>query len=162
MTGDQAARHKLQPSVEIGVSDYRLLSEFRYLLRCFLEFSEAAAARSGLTPRQHQALLAIKGIPEGAEPTVGYLAERLRIQPHSAVELANRLAESGLVVRQHDAHDRRRVRLRLTDAAEQRLAALSSSHLAELTRIRPVLLDILNQVDTMGHAVEAEGWHATE
>lgn len=154
---DPVARGAAQPAGAIGADDYRLLSEFRYLLRCFLAFSETAAVRSGLTPRQHQALLAIKGIGQDAEPTVGYLAQRLRIQHHSAVELANRLAEAGLVVRQHDQQDRRRVKLTLTDAAERRLAALSSSHLAELQRMRPALLDILNQVDERGHGAGAAG-----
>ena len=155
MIGDPARRQRQRP-LEIGANDYRLLSEFRYLLRCFLEFSETAAVHAGLTPRQHQALLAIKGIRDNAEPTVGYLAERLRIQHHSAVELANRLADSGLIVRQHDVHDRRRVKLQLTDAAERQLSALSSSHLAELRRMQPALQDILNQMEAMSHTGETE------
>lgn len=131
--------------------DYRLLSEFRYLIRCFLEFSQVAAARAGLTARQHQALLAVKGVREDSLPTVGYLAERLRIQHHSAVELVDRLEEAGLIRREPDASDRRRVRLELTDAAERRLALLSSSHLAELRRLRPALLDILDQAKRIEH-----------
>jgi DNA-binding MarR family transcriptional regulator len=83
--------------------DYRRLSEFRYLIRRFLEFSEAAAARAGLTPRQHQALLAIKGAQD-SPATIGYLAERLRIRHHSAVELVDRLAEAGLIERWRDPH----------------------------------------------------------
>ncbi|HTC10759.1 MAG TPA: helix-turn-helix domain-containing protein [Acetobacteraceae bacterium] len=129
----------------MDTAEYRRLAEFRYLIRCFLEFSEAAAAREGLTPRQHQALLAIKGAPEAAIPTIGYLAERLRIQHHSAVELADRLVEGGLLLRVPDTHDRRRVRLALTATAEARLAALSANHLEELHRVRPALLEILDQ-----------------
>jgi len=124
-------------------NDYRRLAEFRYLIRCFLEFSETAAARTGLTPRQHQALLAIKGAPDGSVTTVGYLAERLRVRHHSAVELADRLVEAGLVSRVHDTADRRRVRLTLTRVAQARLASLSASHLQELHRIRPALLELL-------------------
>ena len=127
----------------LNQQDYRLLSEFRYQLRCFLEFSEAAAARAGLTSRQHQALLAIKGAREGAIPSVGYLAERLRIRHHSAVELANRLAEAGLIIREPDPEDRRRVRLKLTPTADEHLASLSANHLAELSRLRPALLELL-------------------
>lgn len=130
---------------EMNQRDYRRLADFRYLIRCFLEFSEAAAARAGLTPRQHQALLAIKGVAEDAVPTIGYLAERLRIQHHSAVELVDRLAEAGLLRREADAADRRRVRLALTPAGEARLAALAASHLQELRRLRPELLHILDQ-----------------
>lgn len=125
--------------------DYRRLAEFRYLIRCFLEFSEAAATQAGLTPRQHQALLAIKGAAAEAVPTIGYLAERLRTQHHSAVELVDRLAEAGLLARTHDKRDRRRVVLGLTAAAEARLATLSASHLEELRRMQPALLEILGQ-----------------
>jgi DNA-binding MarR family transcriptional regulator len=136
-----------EPDAQPGPLDYRRLSEFRYLIRCFLEFSEAAAARAGLTSRQHQALLAVKGAPENAIPTIGYLAERLRIQHHSAVELVDRLAEAGLIVREPDPADRRRVRLGLTASADRHLETLSSSHLRELQRMRAMLLQILEQTD---------------
>lgn len=156
MANQPVARHGRRRVNEEGerieARDYRLLSEFRYLLRCFLEFSETAATEAGLTARQHQALLAIKGVREGAAPTIGYLAERLRIQHHSTVGLVDRLEEAGLIAREHDATDRRRVRLALTPAAEATLAALSSSHLAELKRMRPALLDLLHQVDELGPA----------
>jgi DNA-binding MarR family transcriptional regulator len=127
-------------------ADYRMLADFRYLIRRFLEFSQSAAGRAGLTARQHQALLAIKGFPRNGSPTVGDLAERLRIQHHSAVELVDRLAEAGLIVRSHDPQDRRRVLLALTAAAEERLAGLSAIHLQELQALRPALLEILGRV----------------
>ena len=132
----------------LNQQDYRLLSEFRYQLRCFLEFSESAAVRAGLKPRQHQALLAIKGAREGAIPSVGYLAERLRIRHHSAVELSDRLAEAGLITREPDPEDRRRVRLKLTPTADEQLARLSANHLAELNRMRPALLELLSKAET--------------
>ncbi len=145
MTEDRAGQAGGPAGARLGAHDYRLLSEFRYLIRCFLEFSETAAVRAGLTARQHQALLAIKGVREDAAPTIGYLAERLRIQHHSAVELVDRLVEAGLVVRAPDPGDRRRVRLELTASAERHLAELSTSHLAELKRMRPALLELLDQ-----------------
>lgn len=126
--------------------DYRTLAEFRYLLRQFLEFSEAAAHEGGLTPRQHQALLAIKGFSRDGHPTIGDLAQQLRVQHHSAVELVGRLEEAGLIDRRHDAGDRRRVRLSLTAAAEQCLAGLAAVHLEELRRLRPALLQILERI----------------
>ncbi len=125
--------------------DYTALAEFRYLVRCFLEFSENEAKAAGLTPRHHQALLVIKGYGRGKPITVGDLAERLKIRHNTAVELANRLAEGGLVKRIHDGLDQRRVLLRLTTVAERRLAALSSAHLDELSRIKPVLKQLLQR-----------------
>jgi DNA-binding MarR family transcriptional regulator len=145
MTDNRPPRTPRKRTVRLKPGDYRLLSDFRYLIRCFLEFSEAAALRAGLTTRQHQALLAIKGIRPDAAPTIGYLAERLRIQHHSAVELVDRLAEAGLILREQDPSDRRRVRLKLTASAEQHLAELSTSHIAELKRMRPALLGLLDQ-----------------
>ena len=81
-------------AVQLKPEDYRLLAEFRRLLRQFLVFSEQQALGVGLAPQQHQALLAIKGSPDGP-PTVGDLAERLAIRHNSAVGLINRLVPPG-------------------------------------------------------------------
>lgn len=124
-------------------ADYQALSDFRYLLRCFLEFSQTEARGVGLTSRQHQAILAIKGFPEDRLVTVGDLAERLRIRHHSAVELVDRLCDAGLVVREQDQNDQRRVVLVLTDQANGHLAELSAAHLDELSRLEPMLSRIL-------------------
>ncbi|WP_202359685.1 MarR family winged helix-turn-helix transcriptional regulator [Mesorhizobium sp. 131-3-5] len=134
---------KSRPAIELA--DYQRLSEFRYLIRSFLEFSQLQAEDAGLTPRQHQALLAIKGYPGGGPVTVGDLAERLRIRHHSAVELINRLSDAGLVVRDQDKDDHRRVLLRLTERADDCLAELSAAHLDELSRIEPMLRRLLDQ-----------------
>src|ERR1700759_872504 len=92
--------------------DYRLLAEFRHLLRQFQSFSEAAARAADTTPQQHQALLAVRGTegPMGTSTPAGRLASKV----HSAVELANRLQSAGLLRRVPDPRDRRRVLLRLT------------------------------------------------
>ena len=42
-------------------ADYEAPTTFRRVLRQFTAFSEQAAPQAGLTPQQHQALLAIKG-----------------------------------------------------------------------------------------------------
>ena len=126
-------------------ADYEALSEFRYLIRCFLEFSQDAARTAGLTPRQHQALLALRGYPGGGPVAIGDLAERLRIRHHTAVELVDRLSEAGLVERVIDPGDQRRVLLGLTDLADNHLADLSAAHLDELSRIEPLLKRVLSR-----------------
>ena len=131
---------------ELSLADYRLLAEFRYLLAKFLSFSAHAADTAGLAPRQHQALLAIKGYPGGGPVTVGDLAERLGIRHHSAVGLVDRLVQSGYLVRRADPLDRRRAILSLTTGAEQVLAALSAAHRDELRRIAPLLKPLLSQL----------------
>lgn len=131
---------------DLSLRDYQLLAEFRYLLARFLAFSEAAAHDSGLEPRQHQALLAIKGFPAGAPVTIGELAERLGIRHHSAVGLADRLVASGHLERRHDAGDRRRILLLLTEQGERALSQLSAIHREELRRITPLLKPVLAQL----------------
>jgi hypothetical protein len=46
---------------DLADEDYTALADFRHALRQFLAFSEQAATTCGLTPQQHQALLAIAG-----------------------------------------------------------------------------------------------------
>ena len=112
--------------------DYEALAQFRFQLRTFLALREAAAQKGGLTPQQHQALLAIRGFA-GPEPAgVGDVARFLLIKHHTAVELIDRMARLGLVGRIADTTDARRVRLRLTKKGERKLSALSRMHLEEL------------------------------
>ena len=139
-------RHRRSAARGLALADYQLLAEFRYVLARFLAFSAEAAHAAGLAPRQHQALLAIKGFPDGAPVTVGDLAERLGIRHHSAVELVDRLVGSGYLVRRADQTDRRRAILALTAAGERALAGLSAAHRAELRRIAPLLGPLLKQL----------------
>jgi DNA-binding MarR family transcriptional regulator len=123
--------------------DYRALAEFRHQIRCFLRFSEEAARAAGLEPQQHQALLALKGLPAAREPTIRALAEQLQIRHHSAVELVDRLVERGLVLRERGGADRRQVLLALTAAGDELLCELSVHHLAELHTVGPNLVAAL-------------------
>jgi DNA-binding MarR family transcriptional regulator len=132
---------------ELAPHDYEVLAEFRYLLMRFAAFSEQAAHAAGLAPRQHQALLAIKGYPGGAEVTIGELAERLGIRHHSTVGLVDRLVSRGYLVRRQDPQDRRRTFLSLTGAGEQALAALSAAHRRELRRVAPLLKSLLSRLE---------------
>jgi len=125
--------------------DYRLLAEFRYLLRRFLVFSEERAAELGLSPQQHQALLAVRGHP-GSAPTIGDLAESLAIRHNSAVGLVDRLVRAGYVVRESDRADRRRVTLTLTPSGEAILERLTAAHRDELRRMAPLLKPLLAQL----------------
>lgn len=131
---------------ELAPHDYEILAEFRYLLMRFAAFSEQAAHAAGLAPRQHQALLAIKGYPGGAAVTIGDLAERLGIRHHSTVGLVDRLVSRGHLVRSRDPHDRRRTLLSLTASGEQALAGLSAAHRRELRRVAPLLKSLLGRL----------------
>lgn len=125
--------------------DYVKLADFRYALRRFLEFSEIAASREGLTPQQHQALLVIRGSPAGAA-NVGRLAERLRIRHNTAVELADRLESSGLIVRKTSSEDRRAVVLTLTEEGASRLEVLTTVHSKELRLLGPEIIALFESL----------------
>ena len=130
---------------DLSQADYERLAQFRYLLRHFLIFSETAAEQAGLTPQQHQALLAIKGHREPQLLTAGVLAQRLAILPHSAVGLIDRLELKGLIHRAAVPEDRRRVLVELTGAAEVLLRDLTMAHRDELERLAPLLRSLLRK-----------------
>lgn len=116
---------------------YRRLLAFRTGLRRFLRWSETEAAAVGVTPAQHQLLLAVRGHGDVRGPTVGDLASHLLLRHHSTVGLVDRAAAAGLVERTPDADDARIVRVRLTAEGEARLSELSALHLQELDRLVP-------------------------
>jgi DNA-binding MarR family transcriptional regulator len=124
-------------------SDYESLAEVRYQLRRFLHFSEQAARDAGLEPQQHQLMLALKGLPEGARPRIGELADRLQIRHHSTVELIDRLSSAGLVRRHTAPEDRREVLVALSAKGERILRDLSFHHRAELRKRGPALIRAL-------------------
>jgi DNA-binding MarR family transcriptional regulator len=140
-------RNRSAASRPISKADYEALAGFRYALRHFLHFSESAACVAGLTPQQHQALLAIKGYPVRDDVSVRELADHLLLRHHSVVELVNRLARLGLVHRKADPNDGRRVLVGLTAKAEQVLARLSTAHLDETQRLEPSLAALLERFD---------------
>jgi len=123
--------------------DYEALARFRYQLRRFLSFSGTAANKAGLTPQQHQALLAIKGFSSPDPISVGDLAQFLFIRHHTAVELMDRMTKLGLLKRVVDVDDSRRVLLKLTRKGESRLQTLSKIHLEELRTASLALAKIL-------------------
>jgi DNA-binding MarR family transcriptional regulator len=129
----------------LTLADYESLAELRYQIRRFLHFSEQAAREAGLEPRQHQLMLTLKGLPAGARPRIGELAERMQIQHHSTVELVNRLAAGGYVRRHRGDEDRREVLLSLTPKGEKVLRELSLHHKAELRTRGPALVAALKR-----------------
>ncbi|MEG8182286.1 winged helix-turn-helix transcriptional regulator [Nocardia terpenica] len=124
---------------ELARADYASLLEFRTALRRFERWSEQQARQVGLTPAQHQLLLAIKGHAGEAGPTIRDVADSLVLRHHSVVGLVDRAVQAGLVARVPDATDSRAVRLVLTRAGERCLGALSELHLTELQRLAPIL-----------------------
>lgn len=130
-------------SSPVSIAEYRALAEVRYRIRRFLNFSESAAREAGLEPQQHQLLLAIHGLPEGEEPTIGRIAERLQIAHNSAVELVRRAVERGLVEKRTRADDRRAVLVAVTESGAALLESLARAHRTELRGVAPDLLEAM-------------------
>jgi DNA-binding MarR family transcriptional regulator len=133
--------------------DYRRLLDLRTGLRQFLHWSEQQATAVGITPAQHQLLLAIRGHAGDRSPTIGDVAESMLLRHHSVVGLVDRAVEAGLVVRHTDRVDHRIVRLGLTPLGTRRLRQLSGSHLEELRRLAPRIRSLwanLDQVERNG------------
>lgn len=125
------------PSVQD--EDYRRLLEFRTGLRRFVRWSEEQARSVGLSPAQHQLMLAVRGHPDDRGPTIGDVADYLLLRHHSAVELVDRAEAAGLVRRRPDRDDQRIVRLRLTARGADKLRRLTAVTLEELARLSPGL-----------------------
>lgn len=125
-------------------TDYARLLAVRTGLRRFERWSAEQAASEGLTASQHQLMLAVRGHGDPAGPTIRQTAEYLLIRHHSAVELADRCAKAGLIVRVRDPVDHRIVRLRLSGDGARRLAALTSAHMEEIARLTPLFESLID------------------
>lgn len=127
-------------------SEYRQLAAFRNGLRRYLRWAEDRAEEAGLTPAQHQLLLAIRAKGRSAAPTVGELADELLLRHHSMVGLVDRAEAAGLVRRRPDPSDQRLVRVGLTASGTDRLDRLAALHVAELGRLGAQLHDVWRAV----------------
>jgi len=123
------------PARKLTADDFERLLGFRTGLRRFLHWSQEQARTVGITPAQHQLLLAVRGFGHSKGPSLGDLADLLLLRHHSAVELVDRAEAAGLVRRQTDPDDHRVVRVRMTPLGARRLNRLASLHLAELERL---------------------------
>jgi DNA-binding MarR family transcriptional regulator len=133
----------------LTTADYTQLAAFRHALRAFLRFSESAAHAVGLTAQHYQAMLVLRGCPDGERVTIAHLAMQLFIKHNSAVGLVDRLQREGLIDREPSSIDRRKVELNLTQRGRQVLAKLAAMHRRELQRIGPELQRFFAE---LGHA----------
>ncbi|MCB0986039.1 MAG: MarR family transcriptional regulator [Ilumatobacter sp.] len=129
-------------------AEYRSLADFRFALRRFLAFSEDAARAQGLTPAQHQLLLAVRGAEAGGSaPSLTDLADRLHLRLHSAGELVGRAVHHDLLERHTDPADARRVLVATTAKGRAHLEELSQLHRRELRRFRAEMNAVLRTIE---------------
>lgn len=123
----------------LSQSDFERLLQLRTGLRRFLRWSERQCEAVGVTPAQHQLLLAIRGHSDPAGPTVGEIADYLVLRHHSAVGWIDRAEAAGLVERVADPASGTVVRVALTPAGEAKLDLLAESHREELSHLGPTM-----------------------
>jgi DNA-binding MarR family transcriptional regulator len=139
--------------------DYQALLQLRTGLRRFLHWSEQRAEAAGLTPAQHQLLLAIRGHPDPEGPSIRDVAAYLFLRHHSAVGLVDRAERAGLVDRRQDPANHSMVRLQLTSKGLQQLEALSELHLEELSHLAPAMRVLWDALDRAGYRNAPEERH---
>ena len=99
-----------------------------------------------MEPQQHQLLLAVRGLPTGARPTVSTLAERLSVQHHTVVALVDKLEELGLLRRERGVEDKREVLLRITTEGEALLKPLSAAHRQHMGEAGPAIIAAMTEI----------------
>lgn len=129
--------------------DYEILANFRARLRNFLHFSEDEARREGLTPQQHQLLLAVQGSHGRNWSTVNELSESLQVKNHSTVGLINRMVESGLVSRRKSEEDHRSTEIHVTPRGQEVLNRLTVTHRRELLTWSVAIREMLVELEDM-------------
>nr|WP_184468013.1 MarR family winged helix-turn-helix transcriptional regulator [Rhizobium esperanzae] len=123
--------------------DYEALANLRYRIRRFRQFSAKEAQRLGLTPQQHQALLAIKGQPAGKKMSTRMLAERLLMDRKVADGLVQEFVGKAYIETDPAAAGPSKQFVRLTSKAEGALDRLASAHLFEIRKMAPELMQAL-------------------
>src|SRR6202048_4730423 len=131
-------------AMRIALSDYRSLAALRYRIRLFLSEGDAAARREGLEPQQYLLLLAVWGLPEGAEATIQVLAQRLMLKHNSTVELIDRLETHGYLRRSQSREDRRCILVTLLPRGKQLVERVARERLTELRGGGEALSDALD------------------
>jgi len=92
-----------------------ILHSVRRLFQAVNEHSKKVERHTGLTAPQ---LWAIKIIAQEEQVMVSEIAERMYLHPATVVGILDRLEQQGLVVRLRSTHDRRVVRVELTESGK--------------------------------------------
>ncbi|MGA8864242.1 MAG: MarR family transcriptional regulator [Gallionella sp.] len=116
--------------------EFRVLSDFRYRLRCFVRFSENITHQFGVTNLQYLLLLHVKGYKNREWATIGELAERLQTHHNGVVSLASRCEKLGLIYRQRGTADKREVQIYLTPEGDRLVKKIAGLHRNELLNLQ--------------------------
>lgn len=117
---------------------------WRSSLHKFLHGSKAILKRHGVSSRGYHGMLELWAAPKDDGLSVGELADLLHLRHNSAVGVVDVLCAKGFAARSRGDHDKRVVRVRLTDEGRMVLAALVDDHLRELGKISADLHQVVS------------------
>lgn len=113
---------ELNSKTQAAISDNVLIS-LRRIMQAIDIHSRQLERQHGITTPQ---LIILKQIDGEESITVSQLAKQVSLKQATVTDILNRLERKGLVQRQKDTNDRRRVLIKETDAGKQLLEAAPS------------------------------------
>jgi DNA-binding MarR family transcriptional regulator len=131
---------------DMSDDDYRDLARFRKSLRLYERTADQVARQVGITPAQHQLLVAIRSADGAVAPSISWLADELQLEAHSVTGLVQRAEQAGLVTAKQGGGDARVRSVVLSPKGRAVLDRLFGSHGGELEAARRRLLRDLRRV----------------
>lgn len=131
---------------DLTLDEYRELAEFRYQIRCFQSVTEERARELGIDLDSWLLLLVVQGLPEGAQPTVSGLADRMCLPKAEVNRLIDRAVERGDLTRASSDLGGSADWVKLTRNGRELLRRMSLANRDELERTGPELVRALNTV----------------
>ena len=129
-----------------AIEGLQALAEFRFQLRQFLSFSEAASERCGISAQHYQLMQVVASVPPGERASITYIGERMVLRHNSAVELVDRAERANLVRRETDTTDLRRSLVQLTPHGYELLKRLVAEHMAALKAHTAKIISALDEL----------------
>jgi DNA-binding MarR family transcriptional regulator len=84
--------------------------------------------------------------------TVGELSDKMNITPGAVTQFVDKLVEKGLVERFEEPKDRRVVRIKLTDKARRKFAAMREFHFERMSKLFKNLSD--EELEQLGNLIK--------
>jgi DNA-binding MarR family transcriptional regulator len=131
---------------DLTLDEYRELAEFRYQIRCFQSVTEERARDLGIDLDSWLLLLVVQGLPEGVQPTVGGLSERMCIPKEEVNRLIDLAVTRGDITRSSSEAGGTADWVKLTRNGRELLRRMSLANRDELERTGPELVRALNAV----------------
>jgi DNA-binding MarR family transcriptional regulator len=127
---------------ELDARALRLMDEMRMVAHAVHQLNEISLAETGLSPAQFRVLMMLlfcehMGTSDGLNPSE--ISEYQGTSRNTISALIRGLEEDGLIVRQLDAHDRRKFNIHLTDAGRKLVMNHGAFHMRAAGEIFGVL-----------------------